>query len=499
MMAILLHLIAIPLGAGFITPLFAKKMKPMADTIACLATFSLFVLSCTLALFVIKHKSASYNVGGWASPLGIELTADGFSCLMLIVANLVGFLVALYSVGYIKTYTDKWKYYSLFMLMMAGVNGLLVTSDLFNMFVFLEIASISVYALVAFGTEPRALEASFKYAVMSTVASSFIFLGIAFLYCFTSTLNMHDMAQVIAASGQTKLLSFVSILFLMGFGLKAAAVPFHAWLPDAYSSSPATVPAASSGILIKTLGIYALARIFFNVFGMTPAVSLVLITLAVLSMIAGAVLAFGQTNIRRLFGYSSISQVGYILLGLGVGTPLAIAGSLFHLFNHSIAKSSLFLNSGIIENSSQTNDLTKLSGILAKRPISGYSMLASALSICGVPPFGGFWSKLIIIFACVQANRPILASIAVFVSILTLAYYFKALTPVLFNKAPVQLGPDKHDNKPNIAMNIAVVVLAIIVVAGGLILLPGGANAILNNAVSVLTKGVILPAAGVMR
>jgi multicomponent Na+:H+ antiporter subunit D len=499
-MTTLTYFIAIPLAAGFLTPLFAKKMRRAADILACVATSSLFVVSCWVAEFVIRHKVATYDIGNWLPPFGIELYVDGFSAFMLVIANLIGFLVALYSVEYIKTYTDKWKYYTLFMIMIAGVNGLLITSDIFNLFVFLEIASIAVYALVAFGTEPRALEASFKYAVMSAVASAFIFLGIAFLYSVTSTLNMGDMAQAIALKGQTKLLAMVSMLFLAGFGLKAAAVPFHAWLPDAYSSSPATVPAISSGVLIKALGIYALARIFFNIFGITAAVSYVLIIMAVLSMVVGAVMAFGQTNIRRLLGYSSISQVGYILLGLGVGTPLAIAGSLFHIFNHSVAKASLFLNSGIIENSSQTNDLRKISGVLFKRPVSGYSMLMSALSICGVPPFGGFWSKLIIIFACIQANRPVLAFTAVIVSILTLAYYFKALTPVLFGKNESQdAASAQHAFIPGVAMNIAIITLTAAVIMGGMLLLPNLGNALLNSAAVVLTKGSVYASLGVSK
>jgi len=305
------------------------------------------------------------------------------------------------------------------------------------------------------------------------------------------------MAQVIAMGGRTKLLSFVSILFLIGFGLKAAAVPFHAWLPDAYSSSPATVPAASSGILIKALGIYAMARIFFNIFGMTSSLSAVFIILALLSMVTGALLAFGQTNIRRLLGYSSISQIGYVLLGLGIGTPLAIAGSLFHIFNHSVAKSALFLNSGMIESDSNTNDLTKMAGIISKRPVSGYSVLLSALSICGVPPFGGFWSKLIIIVACVQANRPGLAFVAVAVSVLTLAYYFRAITPALFGRRDAE--PDKPNTGLNIIMNTAVVILTVLVILGGAVLLPGPANAFLNNAAAVLSKGQFYAGMGALK
>ncbi len=498
-MNILPYFFAIPLAAAFVTPLFARRMKPAADILACAATFSLLVISCMAAGFVIRHKAAAYDIGNWPSPFGIGLFVDSFSAFMLIIANLIAFVVAIYSVEYIRTYTDKWKYYTLFMIMVAGVNGLLITNDIFNLYVFLEIASISAYALVAFGTEPNALEASFKYAVMSVVASAFIFLGIAFLYSFTSTLNMYDMAQVIALKAPGKLVPFVSMLFLMGFGLKASAVPFHTWLPDAYSSSPATVPAMSSGVLIKTLGVYALARIFFNIFGITPALLSALIILAVLSMIVGALMAFGQTNIRRLLGYSSISQIGYILLGLGVGTPLAIAGSLLHIFNHSVAKASLFLNSGIIENETQTNDLKKLSGILSKRPVSGYTVLTGALSICGVPPFGGFWSKLVIIFACIQANRPMLAFTAVAVSILTLAYYFKALTPALFGKDDLISSDANKKIGENIAMDFAVLSLTLIVVMGGIFLLSNPANSLLNNAVTVLTKGSFYASSGALK
>ena len=177
---------------------------------------------------------------------------------------------------------------------------------------------------------------------------------------------MADIALSIADPGSNKVVLFASVLFLMGFGLKAALVPFHAWLPDAHSSAPTPISAMLSGLLIKVLGVYVIARIFFNVFGITPKLSIILISLAVISMVMASFLAFGQTDIKRLLAYSTISQVGYIMLGLGVGTPLAMMGALFHLFNHSIAKSLLFLNSGSIEEISGTRDLNQISGIISK-------------------------------------------------------------------------------------------------------------------------------------
>ena len=185
--------------------------------------------------------------------------------------------------------------------MLAGMHGVIMTGDLFNLFVFLEIASIASYALVAFGTEAEELEASFKYAIMGSVASSFILLAIALTYGYTSTLNLADISLVLSQKGGGFLITFVSVLFLVGFGLKAALVPFHAWLPDAHPSAPAPISAMLSGVLIKTLGIYAIIRIFFNVFGTahTPILS-ILMFLGVLSMLVGVILALSQWDFKRL-------------------------------------------------------------------------------------------------------------------------------------------------------------------------------------------------------
>jgi multicomponent Na+:H+ antiporter subunit D len=485
------YLIIIPLAAAFVMLLARKRFKSSSDILAVAASLSLTVISFVIALSTASGKAVVNNVGNWPPKIGISLVADGLSSFMLVIANFITLVVSVYSIAYIKKYMDKWKYYSLLMLMAAGVNGVLATSDIFNLFIFMEIASIAVYALVAFGTEREAMEASFKYAVMSTVASSFILMGIAFLYSYTSTLNMADMAIVIASKGPSKVIAFVSVLFLMGFGLKAALVPFHAWLPDAYSSAPATIPAMSSGVLIKSLGVYVIIRIFFNVFGITQEVLNIFITLAVLSMLTGSIMAFGQSNIKRFFGYSSISQIGYIFLGLGIGTPMAIAGSLFHLFNHSAAKSLLFLNAGDIETNFKKTDLNKMSGaaVLARTPVCGYTNLAGMFSICGVPPFAGFWSKLIIILACIQARRPFVAFIAVFVSILTIAYYFRAMTPVLFGEKTGEAAIELK-NKPSLTMNLAMIALSLICLFGGVLLLPNNiGNNLLNCARSAIENG----------
>ena len=213
----------------------------------------------------------------------------------------------------------------------------------------------------------------------------------------------------------------------MGFGLKAALVPFHAWLPDAHPSAPAPISAMLSGILIKSLGIYAIIRIFYNVIGTSSSLSSVLMFLGTLSMVTGGLLAIGQWDFKRLLAYSSISQIGYIVLAIGLGTPLGIAAGLFHLFNHSVFKSLLFLNSGAVEYATGTRNLKKMGGLAAKMPVTTTSTVVASMSISGIPPFSGFWSKLLIILAAVEANRYGYALWAVLVSILTLAMYVKVL------------------------------------------------------------------------
>lgn len=493
MMNLVPCLILIPLGGAFFIPILGKKIKWLGGAVSIAASLLLAVISVKMLYMILRLKTLSYNVGSWTPPAGIELVVDSFGVFMLVTANAVALMVSLYSFDYVKKYTDTWKFHSLFLMMLTGINGVIISGDIFSLYVFLEMAAITGYFLVAFGTEAEDLEAAFKYAVMGIVASAFILLGIAFLYSYASTLNMADMAKVLAVSGKGDAVRFVTVLFLMGFGLKAALFPFHSWLPYAHSQAPSPISAMLSGVSIKVLGIYALARIFFTVFGTDERICGVLVVLGILSMCVGAFLALGQTDMKRLFAYSSISQIGYIALAFGVATPLAIIGGLFHLFNHSVFKSLLFLNSGAIENIYGTRDIRKISGVISACPVTGYTTLAGALSICGIPPLGGFWSKLIIIIACFQAARPGLAFTAIAVSALTLAYYFKALTPVLFGAAGPELSVAAGSEarmKPTAGMNIAVIALAALVFLSAFALLPNPANRILNGAAYVLAKPV---------
>ena len=478
--------VGISLAGAFLTSIVGKKLKWLPDLMGSVTTLILLGLSLIAVRIVATQGILVYSVGSWKLPIGIALVLDGLTAFMLVTVNLMAFLIAIYSINYMERFTSKWKFYTLFLLMVAGMNGVVITGDMFNLFVFLEIASVASYALVAFGTERHELEAAFKYTVMSTVGSLFILLGIVFLYSYTSTLNMADMANVLAQKGMSNIVIMVSVLFIMGFGLKAALVPFHAWLPDAHPSAPAPISAMLSGVLIKALGVYTLCRVFYNIIGINSSLSLILMVLGTLSMVIGVFLAIGQWDFKRLLAYHSISQIGYVILGIGLGTPLGIIGGLFHLFNHSVFKSLLFLNSGAVEYATGTRDLQKMGGLMTKMPITGTTSLVASMSIAGIPPFNGFWSKLIIIIACVQANRLGYAFWAVLASILTLASFMKVMKYAFFGKLREKWN--KVEEVP-VFMKLAMVILALICVVGGVLLIYNINEVFLKPASDVLLEG----------
>jgi multicomponent Na+:H+ antiporter subunit D len=474
--------IAIPLGLGFLSVLSGKIYKRLPEIFAVLATAALLIMSLSL----IGYKPFHYAMGNWNPPIGISLVVDNLSILLLLIISIISFLVVLYSIKYLDKYTGKAKFFALLMLMITGMNGVVLSGDFFNLFVFLEIASISSYALVGFGGEKEELEASFKYLVLGTVSSSMILLAVGILYASAGSLNMADVALFIQTDGLNKAVLFSCALFLMGFGLKAAMVPFHAWLPDAHPSAPAPISAMLSGVLIKALGVYAIARIFYNVIGMAPIFKFTLMGMGLLSMVVGALLAIGQWDIKRLMGYSSISQMGYVVLGLSIGTSLGIIGALFHLINHAAFKSLLFLSSGSIEYSTGTRNMKDLGGLIKKMPVTGTACSIGCLSISGVPPFNGFWSKLIIIIALVQADYYTLAIITILVSFLTLIYYVKVQKFTIFGSLPFNL---KEIKETPALMYLPLAVLALICIGAG-ILYPFYGKEILENASRVLLDNI---------
>ncbi|HUW18335.1 MAG TPA: proton-conducting transporter membrane subunit [Sedimentisphaerales bacterium] len=489
--------VAVPLVMAFLLPIaggFGKKGKALATVLANLATVSLLVLAASSI-----GRPQVYQVGRWSIPLGINMVLDGLSSLVLLAVSIVSAAAMLFSARYMEQYTAKPKYLSLFLLMVAGMNGLVLSGDVFNLFVFLEIASLASYALVGFGCEHEELEAAFKYMVLGSIGSLFVLFGVALVYGNTGSLNMAYISKAIQSSQLNAGLSFALALFIVGFGIKAALVPFHAWLPDAHPSAPAPISAMLSGVLIKTLGVYALVRIVFNVFGVSIQIGWLLVVLGLLSMVAGAFLAIGQWDFKRLLAYSSISQIGYVVLGIGLGglimakynnlawASLAILGGLFHLVNHAVYKSLLFLTSGSLQMATGTRQLRSMGGLAERMPVTRATCTVASAAIVGIPPFSGFWSKLILVIAAVQAHFYWVAAIIVFVSLCTLIMYLKVQRYVFLGELPENLRQTQESRG---SMLVAMVFLACLCALMGLLLVPSLRETILEPAVKVLTGGV---------
>jgi multicomponent Na+:H+ antiporter subunit D len=491
--------VIVPLGIAFLIPLI-WKIFPSAFKYLPSAGLLFLLVTAFIMLITSGGETFIYKVGGWEPvkniPIGIHLVVDGLSMTMLIIINLIGFLAGLYSIPYIKKFTGENYFFALFSLMVAGMNGVVITGDLFNLFVFLEISVISSYALVAFGSSRDELEASFKYQVLGGIASLLILFALAVTFWYTGTLNIADISHLLSKAPAGKLTIFIQLFFIAGFGLKAALIPFHAWLPDAHSSAPSPISAMLSGVLIKAIGIYALMRLFFDMFQLSLEISLILITIGVLSMVIGVFLAIGQWDMKRLLAYSSISQVGYIVMAVGMAMNilvkggdrsiaiLALSGGLFHMFNHSVFKGLLFLTAGSVEYATGTRNLKELGGLSDTLPVTSATSLGASMSISGIPPFNGFFSKLIIIIAAVQGRFYLLAFLAVLVSIFTLSTFMKVQRYAFLDK--IKKTPISNIKEVPFLMCFSMIVLALLCLAMSLLVIPGVRDTFLSPAVNSL-------------
>jgi multicomponent Na+:H+ antiporter subunit D len=489
-----------PLAGAFLIMIIGRYFRNFSRYFASiilliLVSFSIFSLASP------GNGLSLYKVGGWEPvnniPIGIYMVMDGFTVIVLCIISVIGFFAVFYSISYIEKYTSPNYFYALFCLMIAGMNGIVLSGDIFNIFVFLEISVISAYALVGFGVEKDELEASFKYQVLGGVASFLILFGIGLIYWKTKTLNIADIKQAYSAGFDPAYYLFVQLLILSGFGLKAAMIPFHAWLPDAHSSAPSPISAMLSGVLIKVTGIYVILRLFFNMFVITNTMAVLITALGTLSMVIGVVLAIGQWDIKRLLAYHSISQMGYVVMSAGIGmilvsegrnpdiAALAIAGGIFHLVNHAVFKGLLFLNAGAIEYTTGTRDLRKMGGLAKYMPVTSATSFIASMSISGVPPFNGFFSKLIIIVAAILGKFYLLALLAVIVSIITLASFMKFQRYAFYNKPASEVAPVAIREVP-FPMKFSLVFLSILCLVLSVLALPSLRDLLLTPAVNIL-------------
>jgi multicomponent Na+:H+ antiporter subunit D len=423
--------ILIPLGTGTVCLLcwgriHLQRIVSVASGVASLVA-AVAVLLCVRADGMLVTM-----MGNWPPPFGIALVADLLSAIMVVLSATMGLTVLLYAFGDIDRRREHGGFYPLFHWLLMGINGSFLTGDLFNLFVFFEVMLIASYVLLSLGGEPGQLQESFKYLVLNLLASTVFVASVGILYAVTGTLNMADLALKIEHTEQTGLMTALSMLFLFVFGVKAAIFPLFFWLPDAYPEPPTAVSAIFGGLLTK-VGVYALIRTFTLLFVQDTAFTHNLIlALAALTMMVGVLGAIVQNHFKRILSYHIISQIGYMVLGLGLYTPLALAGAIFYIIHHITVKTALFLVSGITERATSTQQLREMGGLLNAYPWVATLFMVAALSLAGMPPFSGFFAKLALLTAGVQAGQHVYVGVALLGSLLTLVSMSKVYVYVFW-------------------------------------------------------------------
>jgi len=398
------------------------------------------------------------NLRSCSLPFGACLDIDMLSIFMALIYVMIGLLAAAYSVKYMERDTGLTEYYTLLLGMVAGMMGVTFVGDFFTLFVFWELMSLTSYALVAFRKERWApIEAGFKYLIMSAAGGATILLAMSFLYGMTGTLNFADIATGLGSVASNEWLFVTLTLIIVGFGVKAAIVPFHTWLPDAHPEAPAPISALLSGVLVPT-GAYALIRVLLLVFGSIQSVwQMTLLVFAVLTMFVGNLMALLQDDIKRLLAFSTIAQMGYILFGFSIASQQGLTGSLFHIMNHAIMKSLLFLCAGAFVHQVGTRDLRKLEGIRQTMPVTSMLLAIGAVAIAAIPPLNGFWSEWMIVLAGIEAEMLPYSALMIINILLSVAYYLR-LIYVIVLKEPTPVS--KKATEVPLSMLIPIIILA---------------------------------------
>jgi multicomponent Na+:H+ antiporter subunit D len=408
--------ILIPLGAALLSPLLGPG--PVLRRAHIIVMVALLTSSILLLRHVIQEGIVAVQLGRWAAPFGITLVADMLSAVMVVVTAVIALAVAVYSLYDHDPVRERFGHHMFLLLMLTGICGAFLTGDLFNLFVWFELLLIASFVLMALGGERRQMEGAIKYVVINLVASALFLASLALLYGNAGTLNMAHLATRLP-EGDPVLTLAAAVMLLVAFGIKSAIFPLFFWLPASYHTPPHPVSAIFAGLLTK-VGVYALIRVFTLLFVDIAVTRELLLTLAGLTMVTGVLGAVAQNEVRRLLSFHIISQIGYMVMGLAILTPLAVAGAIFYIVHHIIVKTNLFLISGVIQRLGGSSDLRNLGGLYRSRPVLALVFLIPALSLAGMPPLSGFFAKLTLVRAAIEGAHPVLLVVALAVGLLTL-------------------------------------------------------------------------------
>ncbi len=458
-------LIAIPLAGAFAIPLVALLSKRAAKWIPPFALAADLVIGLILLPDVLE-KPIIVSIGGFPPPICINLVAGPLGLSLAILISFIALLISIYAVGYIKTEPTE-KYHALFLLLTTGALGVVLTGDIFNLFVFFEILCVASYALTAYRKDRAGSEAAMKYLIQGTVGSTFILVGIAFLYGLFGTLNMADIAARVP-SAEPLHLFLILAFFIVGFGVEAAIFPLNAWLPDAHSSAPSSVSAILSAIAIKT-GVYAIARVSYTLMN-AQGVLIFISVIGIVTLVIGEMAAYRQKeDIKRMLAYSSVGQIGLIVFAIGMATSFGLFGALFQLVNHALAKCLLFLAAGYMIYRAGSKRLADMEGLGRSMPFTAAAFTVAAFSLVGLPPFAGFMSKLSIVCAALETQRAAyfaLVAVALAATVVEGGYFFRVVQGLYFRRGTASRPAEQAREAPLGALIPIVVLAGLIIVIG---------------------------------
>lgn len=433
--------IVIGLIAAVIIPIAGRINKALSWLIAVCSTFTSFLISLYLLGQVNMNGKISYWLGNWEPPLGIEYVIDHLNAYVLVIITFLAFVISVYAGRSVEKEIDSSKitfFFAIYMLLVTGLSGIVITGDIFNLYVFIEISSIAGYALISTSKKRGALMASYNYLILGTIAATFILLGIGYLYMATGTLNMADLRTKLPALYESRLILTAFAFFTVGISIKSALFPLHAWLPNAHTFAPSAISAIIAAASLK-VGPYVMLRLMFTVFKVefdlqVVPVSKILIALSLIAIIAGSVMAIAQTKIKRMLAYSSMGQIGYIILGAMIANKLAMTGSLIHILNHALMKSTLFLAVGSILYKYKIEEISELKGMGKKMPFSMAAFTIAALSMIGIPLTAGFVSKWYIVTGALESGMWFVVPVILLSSLMSAIYFLRVIETIYFHK-----------------------------------------------------------------
>ena len=434
-------IVILPLSAALLSAFLSMLSKKLGKGLVLFSLAASFVCALRLLFDVLasQTKSIHYAMGNWDAPIGIEFAVDPLNALLTCFLTFIALCTGIYCIRFIrgKSWVQSGGFYALLGLLTVGLCGMTLTGDVFNLYVFLEVSSLSCYGLVAMGGK-RSVLASFRYLLIGTIGASFYLMAIGFLYALTGTLNMADMSVLLQGQMNSPLLILACACLVAAFGIKMAIFPFHIWQPDAYSYAHPGASPLISGAMSKVPA-FAMIRFFFFIFGwqhwIVADTTRIVGILGAVGMIFGSVMAIAQTDFRRMLAFSSVAQLGYIALGIGIGNVYGVTGSFLHILNHIFMKGGLFFAIGAIQYRFGIVDIRQFGQLHKKMPLTCFTIVIGALSMVGIPPTGGFFSKWYLMLGANEKHYYVYILVLIFSSLLNAIYFLRVLEKIFISPA----------------------------------------------------------------